>query len=80
MSKDSLVNTVEVDCPICNKIHSLEVRKRLTEGIVKGEIVEYEEIYYLCSLSNEEENEFVPAGIMDENLLRAREAYRMKGL
>lgn len=81
MSKDCLISVVERDCPICNKIHSLEKRKRLTQGIVKGEIVDYEEIYYLCPISGEEENEFVPADIMDENLLRARDAYKtLKGL
>lgn len=81
MSKDYLMNIVEIDCPICNSIHSLEKRKRLTQGIVKSEIIDYEEIYYLCPISDEEENEFVPAAIMDENLLRARDAYRtLKGL
>ncbi|MGH4140684.1 type II toxin-antitoxin system antitoxin SocA domain-containing protein [Clostridium sp.] len=78
MNKDYLINTIEIDCPICNKVHSLEVRKRLTQGLVKGEVVDYEEVYYLCPLSDEEENEFAPAGIMDENLLRARDAYRTK--
>lgn len=81
MNKDYLVNTVEMDCPICNKIHLLEQRKRLTQSIVKNEIVDYEEVYYVCLLSDDEENEFVTAGIMDENLLRARDAFRQrKGL
>lgn len=81
MSKDYLIETAERDCPICNQTHLLEKRKRITQGIVKGEVVDYEEIYYLCEISDEEENEFVSAGIMDENLLRARDAYRtLKGL
>lgn len=81
MNKDYLINIIEIDCPICNKVHSLEMRKRLTQCLVKGEIVDYEEVYYLCPLSDEEENEFAPASIMDENLLRARDAYRTnKGL
>lgn len=78
MSKDYLIKTVEMDCPICNNVHSLELRKRLTQGLVKGEVVDYEGVYNLCPLSNEEENEFVSAGLMDENLLRARDAYRIK--
>jgi putative zinc finger/helix-turn-helix YgiT family protein len=78
MNKDYLINTIDMDCPICNKVHSLEMRKRLTQCLVKGEVVDYEEVYYLCTLSDEEENEFVPSGIMDENLLRARDAYRTK--
>ncbi len=78
MSKDYIVNKVEMGCPICNRVHLLEVRKRVTQAIVKGEVVDYEEVYYLCSLSDDDENEFVPAGVMDENLLRARNAYRTK--
>jgi putative zinc finger/helix-turn-helix YgiT family protein len=78
MNKDYLISTNEMDCPVCNKVHSVEKRKRLTQAIVKDEIVDYEEVYYLCPVSDDEENEFVPAGIMDENLLRARDAYRTK--
>ncbi|MHC1719567.1 MAG: type II TA system antitoxin MqsA family protein [Clostridiaceae bacterium] len=78
MNSDFLIKTIIMDCPVCNKEHSLEMRKRLTQAIVKDEIVDYEEIYYLCPVSEEEENEFVPASLMDENLLRARDAYRVK--
>lgn len=81
MSKDYLIEKIEMDCPICEKFHALEKRKRETQGIVKGEIVDYEEIFYLCTITNEEENEFVPARLMDQNLLKARDAYRSaKGL
>ena len=78
MNKDYLVKTIEMDCPLCNKVHSIEERKRITQAVVKDEVVDYEQVYYLCPLSDEEENEFVPAGVMDENLLRARNAYRAK--
>lgn len=78
MNNSFLINTVEMDCPVCDRVHNLEKRKRITQAIVKDETVEYEEIYFLCPLCNEEENEFVPAGLMDENLLRARNAYRKK--
>ncbi|KJS19272.1 MAG: hypothetical protein VR72_19930 [Clostridiaceae bacterium BRH_c20a] len=78
MNKDYLISTIQMDCPICNKVHSLKLRKRLTQSIFKDETVDYEEVYYLCPLGDEEENEFVPAGLMDENLLRVRDAYRQK--
>ena len=68
MSNDYLAENVEMDCPICNSLHSMEKRKRSTQAIIKGQVVDYEEIYFLCPISDEEENEFVPAGIMDENL------------
>ena len=78
MNKDYLIRTIEMDCPFCNKIHSLEERKRITQSIVKYETVDYEQVYFYCPFSDEEENEFVPAEIMDDNLLRARNAYRVK--
>jgi putative zinc finger/helix-turn-helix YgiT family protein len=81
MSKEYLIEKIERDCPICERVHTLEKRKRETQGIVKGEVVDYEEIFYLCLVTDEEENEFVPAAIMDKNLLGARDAYRKaKGL
>ncbi|MGD9676922.1 MAG: type II TA system antitoxin MqsA family protein [Vulcanibacillus sp.] len=78
MNKDYIISMVDMGCPCCNKTHSLEQRKRLTQSIVKDETVDYEEIYFLCPVCDEEENEFVPAGLMDENLLRARDSYRQK--
>ena len=67
MSKECLVEKINISCPFCEKDHMLEKRKRVTQGIVKGEIVDYEEFFYLCPITNEEENEFVPAALMDEN-------------
>lgn len=79
MSKDNLLKIEEISCPICNEVHNIEIRERLSQAIVNNEIVSYEEIYYLCTrTSDEEENEFVPAKVLDENLLRAKEAYRIK--
>lgn len=75
MSKDNLVCMIYAICPFCDKIHSLEKRKRLTQCVIQDKIVDYEEIYYLCQLTDKNENEFVNAGLMDENLLRARNAY-----
>jgi putative zinc finger/helix-turn-helix YgiT family protein len=74
----NVLETVEMDCPICGKTHLVEINKRMTQALVKDEAVDYEQIYYSCNLSNDEENEFVSAEIMDENLLRARDAYRVK--
>lgn len=56
----------------------LTARKRITQAVVKDEIVEFDEIFYLCPAGEADDNTFVPAGLMDENLLRARDAYRRK--
>lgn len=39
-------------------------------------IIEYEEVYLLCPETNEEENKYANAELMDINLLNARDAYR----
>lgn len=78
MNNNYFLSTVEMDCPICNKIHLLEKRRRLTRSIVKDETVDHEEIYFLCPSGDGDENEFVSAGLMDDNLLKARDAYRQK--
>lgn len=73
---DQLIKRIERDCPICNRIHPVEMRKRATQALLKNETIDYFEAYFLCPESGEEENEFVPAKVMDENLLRVRDAYR----
>mgnify|MGYP000902489745 FL=1 len=78
MNRDFFIRLVERDCPFCDRNHQIEERKRYTKSLVKDEAVEYEELYCRCPLTDEEENEFVPAKVMDENLLRARDSYRVK--
>ena len=81
MNEGNLMKKIQMDCPICDKEHELEMRIRHTVGIVKGVNVDYDEIFLLCPVTDEEDNEFVSAKMMDDNLLRARDAYRIqKGL
>ncbi len=63
-------------CAICGRSHEIEIRKRDSKMLVRGEPIDYEEIYYLCPDGGYADNEYCPAGIMDENLLRAKDAYR----
>lgn len=77
MDKSYLVECVERDCPLCNKVHLLEKRKRESQMLIKNEAVTYEETYFFCPDSVEyEEDEFVSAELMDQNLQNARNAYR----
>lgn len=48
-----------MECPICDTEHAVEKRIRVTSTIIKGEFVDYEATYFLCTNSNEEEREFV---------------------
>lgn len=51
-------------------------RTRIAKTIIKGEEVNYEEKYYFCQNSEEDENEFSTAKMENDNLLNARNEYR----
>lgn len=78
MNGDVFTELVDMQCPVCDHEHSVEKRRRNTQAIIKGETVDYEETYYTCPQGEPDENEFVPAAFLDENLLKARDSYRSK--
>lgn len=78
MNDDKLIRKIQTDCPLCDKVHEIEQRIRITKTIIKGEEIEYEEIYYFCQNSDEDENEFVTSKLESENLKNARNTYRQK--
>lgn len=79
MKNDVLIEKVSTDCcPICGRSHIIEIRKRDSQMLVRGETIAFEEIYYLCPEGLYEDDEYWPAGVMDQNLLRARDSYRRK--
>ena len=43
MESNTLIRKVHMSCPLCNKAHEIEERKRTTSIILKGEEVTYEE-------------------------------------
>ena len=77
--QDEILGKVEIYCPLCDKVHFVEKRKRIGEMLIKNEITSYDEVYFFCPDSvNYEEDEFVSAGLMNQNLQSARNAYRKK--
>ena len=78
MEATTLIRKIHMECPLCDKTHEVEERKRATTTIIKGEEVTYEERFYFCSNADEEENEFETGNMTNENLLNARNAYRIK--
>ena len=58
MEASTLVRKIHMDCPLCDKTHEIEERKRAATTTVKGEKISYEERYYFCSNADEDENEF----------------------
>ncbi|MCI9598074.1 MAG: DUF4065 domain-containing protein [Firmicutes bacterium] len=78
MRQYDLVRKIQMECPMCDKIHEVEERKRVTHTIIKGEEVAYEETYYFCQYSDEDESEFASGKMENANLLNALNAYRKK--
>jgi putative zinc finger/helix-turn-helix YgiT family protein len=78
MEANTLIRKIHMSCPLCDKTHEIEERKRITTITLKGEEVTYEERFYFCVNANEDENEFETGAMTNENLLNARNAYRVK--
>lgn len=78
METNMLIKKIHMSCPLCDKTHEIEERKRITTITLKGEEVAYEERFYFCANSDEDENEFETGAMTNENLLNARNAYRVK--
>lgn len=78
MEDSALIRKVRMNCPLCDKTHEVEERKRLTTDIIRGEKITYEESFYRCTNSDDEENEFETGSMVNENLSSARRAYRIK--
>lgn len=77
MEENLLITKELLDCPLCGEIHELELWNRVSQSIVKNDIVEYREYVFKCLNSSEDDNEFVSGKYLDINLLAARDAYRM---
>lgn len=78
MEASILVRKIHMDCPLCDKVHDVEERKRMTTITLKGVEVAYEEKFYFCTNADEDENEFETGAMTNRNLLNARNAYRIK--
>lgn len=78
METSTLIRRKTIDCPLCDRVHEVEERKRITTAIIKGEKVTCEERFYFCANAEEDENEFETGAMTNENLLNARNAYRVK--
>lgn len=76
MNGGNLIRKIQMECPLCDKVHEIEERERIAKTIIKSEEVNYEETYYFCQNSDEDENEFVTGKMENNNLLNARNAYR----
>lgn len=78
MENDTLIRKIHMSCPLCGKTHEVEERKKIATINLKGEDVTYEERFYFCANAADDENEFETGAMTNENLLNARNAYRVK--
>jgi len=69
----NLIKEVSYSCPLCEKTHKVKVCEEETKALIKNKPVAYKEIFYFCPENNEE---FYPEKIMDENLVKARDSYK----
>lgn len=61
------------DCPFCEEEHEIKVIQYTEIAAIKDEPTEYDKICYFCESADDE---FVPAKLLDRNLLEARDSYR----
>ncbi len=73
-----MIKRVHMDCPVCGKVHDVEEIKRVSKTIIKDDEVEYVARFYYCANAEEDEHEFELGAMVNENLLNARNAYRVK--
>lgn len=78
METSKLLRKIYMNCPVCDKCHEIEERERITLIVMKDEKVTYKERFYFCVNADEDENEFETGLMTNENLLNARNAYRVK--
>ena len=77
--KENFVEIINRDCPICDKVHDVEHRIESAKMPIKREDIEYFAEYFRCPNNNiSGDDSWTPAAMLDENLLRARDAYRIK--
>ena len=77
MLKPMPTKVVNRDCPFCDVVHNVEHHVEIAKMPVKGESVECVVEYFKCPITDfEDGNSWTPGGMLDGNLLRARDAYR----
>ena len=69
------MNIKKMYCPFCDKEHNITMKETYSECYIKNEKIEYIEINYYCDNYDEE---FADGKLIDQNLQRARDQYRIK--
>ena len=67
MESGTLLRKIHMNCPLCDQLHEVEERERISTMMIKDEEVTYTEHFYFCVDSDEEENEFETGSMANEN-------------
>jgi len=79
MLKPRPTEIINRDCPFCDMVHDVEHHIELSTLPIKGDEVECVVEYFRCPINKiDGEDSWTPAGMLDENLLRLRDSYRVK--
>lgn len=73
-----LIKKIQMDCPICDKIHEIYEYKEDRIAFVKGEHVKYKEVYFYCENAYGNENCFMNGAMLKRNLINGKNTYRKK--
>lgn len=74
--KEKILKVEHCCCPICDKEHDVILKEKEITVEIKGVKVPYIETVYFCENADDEECEYCNGKMLDENLDRARKAYK----
>ena len=75
MEKIINIERLQHDCPLCDKVHEVEMIKRIVSSTINGCVVNHEEVVFRCPLRNEE---WYHGKMLDDTLSSMRDAYCLK--
>ena len=79
MEHSDINEAVVQDCPFCRKEHIVSQYVKNASLEIKGEFIEYIEKGFMCPITQSDDgNSWASGKTFFENLLRARDAYRIK--
>lgn len=65
-------------CPLCCKVHEIEIKTEMTSTKINDKKVEFESKFFYCEKGLNGEHKYVNGKLLDENLHNARKAYEEK--
>lgn len=80
MREFEIIDSILDFCPICGEKHNISICKEEKKAVYKSQEVIYKNIFYLCENTPEDSengNTYYPGLLLDENMLRLKDNYRL---